>query len=837
MNSSTPSNKTSLHGLEQNPREKTAIKQLGDLFSMLGPDPEHNIHTIVRHASEVITSSCSLYNRFDNREASFKCWSGHNLPANFCTDGSPVGHICYEATMKGDAGAVALEDISKTPFQQSDPLVAQYGLKSYLGHPVRCNGNVIGALAVVDTRIRQFDDMDLYFIATLANALSIEEDRLCMQKALSQSESKYKDLYKMFRLLADNVPDLLWAKDLEDRYLFANQAMCDKMLKCRQPDEAKGKTDIDIARRERQAGHEYTFGEMGIESDNAIKKEMAPGRFLEKGIVRNQHMILDIHKAPFWGPEGELIGTVGCGRDVTKERQTEDALHDSERRYRDLYHNTPIMLCSIDANGILTSVSNLWLETLGFERQDVQGRSIFDFFAPESRHDAVEVTFPEFYLSGNIKNRPFTFLTQSGEQKQILFSAIAERDAQGKYKGALAFAVDMTDAKRSEVDKHRLTARLQQAQKMEAIATLAGGVAHQFNNALAVIMGNLELIHIDGLKDEKLDLYLKPINQAGQKMVQLTGQLLAYARGGKFQTQTIGAYQFVSEALLLVKHSIAPHIELKIDLDKATAHIEVDQTQMQMLLAAILSNASEAIEGHGRININLTNTHVNEKECRRYPGLKSGQQVLLRIADNGKGMNEQTRNRIFEPFFTTKFQGRGLGMAAVYGIVKKHGGYVYVDTTPGEGTTVSIYLPGVTPKTEIAEAPPTYQTKQSGTALVVEDEPLVMEVSRAIVERMGYKVLEAKTGEEAIRVAKTYEGTIDFALLDVILPDIDGSHIYPELMAARPDLKVIVCSGFALNGPARQILDAGAQSFVQKPFTMAALTAILKKIFNYPDQQ
>jgi two-component system, cell cycle sensor histidine kinase and response regulator CckA len=835
MNSSRSDNLIRPHHSGQEVQETCGIKQMGKLFDLLGPDPEHNIHIIVRHTSEVIESSCSLYNRLDDQGASLKCWSGHNLPANFSFDGSPAGYICYEATIKGGQGTVALEDLSKTPYQQSDPLVARYGLKSYLGHPVRCNGQVVGALAVVDTQPRQFSEMDLHFIATLAKALSLEEERLRMQKGLSQSEQKYKALYKMVRLLADNVPDLLWAKDLEDRYLFANQAMCDNVLKCRYPDEATGKTDLYFAQQERRAGHEHTFDEICLESDNVVKTKMSPGRFLAEGLVHNQRKILDIHKAPFWGPAGELIGTVGCGRDVTQEQQTKNALHESERRYRDLYHNTPVMLCSIDINAKLTSASNLWLETLGFQRQEVIGRSIFDFFAPESRRNALEISFPELYQSGEIKSRPFTLLTQSGELRTVLFSAMAERDAQGQYKGALAFAVDITEAKRAEMDTHRLSARLQQAQKMEAIATLAGGVAHQFNNALAVIMGNLELIHIDGLEDEKINCYLKPISQAGQKMVQLTSQLLAYARGGRFQTHTIAAHRFVSEALLMIKHTIAPHVALETDLDETTDHIEVDQTQMQMLLAAILSNASEAIETQGEVCITLMNTRVSQLECQRCPGLKPGRHVLLRIADNGKGMDEQTRSRIFEPFFTTKFQGRGLGMAAVYGIVKKHGGYVYVDATAGEGTTVSIYLPGVAPKVEIAEKPEAYEAKGRGTALVVEDEELVMEVNRAIVEKMGYQVLEAKTGAEAIKVVNSYEGTIDFALLDVILPDMDGSHIYPQMMAARPDLKVIVCSGFALDGPARHILDSGAQSFVQKPFTMASLSAILRKIFNTPE--
>jgi len=812
--------------------DKHQIRILGDLFNQLGTDPIQNIHVIVRQASKVLNCASALYHRIDEHKDALACRAGYNLPAGFPSQSQSSGRICYEATIKGKNKAVVLEDLSQTPFQQSDPSVAHCGLMAYLGFPILCDHKVIGSLAVVDTRARQFDETDVYLITTLSKALSLEEERMRMDAALNQSENEYQDLYKMLRLMADNVPDLIWAKDMEDRYIFANQAMCDKLLKCRQPDEAIGQTDIFFARQERESGQNHTFGEICVNSDEVVKKQRAPGRFLEEGLVRNQYLILDVHKAPFWGPDGRIIGTVGCGRDVTKEKQIEKALKKSEGRYRDLYNNTPVMLCSMDSNNNITSASNLWLETLGYERKEVIGKNFLDFFTPESRTDAVNVSLPEFYRSGHMKNRSCQFLTRSGGLKHVLLSAISQSDDLGNYDGALAFAVDVTDTKKAEMENSRLSARLQQAQKMEAIATLAGGVAHQFNNALAVILGNLELIQMDGLHDAKLNLYVEPINQAGQKMVQLTGQLLAYARGGKFQTQTISAHRFVTETLRIVQHSMAPYVDVETDLDKKTDHIEVDLTQMQMLLAAILSNASEAMESQGRVRITLMNTKVSKKECRKHPGLKPGRQVLLRIADNGKGMDEQTRSRVFEPFFTTKFQGRGLGMAAVYGIVKKHGGYVYVESAPEQGTTVSIFLPGIQVKEQVAEKVEPYVARPNGTALIVEDEHLVMEVNRAIVEKLGYHVLEAKTGKEAVEIAEKYEGDIDFAMLDVILPDMDGSLIYPKLMEKRPGLKVVVCSGFALDGPARQMLESGAQSFIQKPFTVAALSAVLKKIFK-----
>jgi signal transduction histidine kinase/CheY-like chemotaxis protein len=546
----------------------TALKKLGNLFCLMGPDPLLNIHKIVRHANEVFQSAWSLYNRFNENKTALICRAGHNLPDGFQVEQATAGSICYDATIEGGDQPVVISDTSKTPFRESDKRVERFGLRSYLGQAVRCGGVVIGSLAVVDVTTRRFDEYEIHYLSALANAISLEEDRI------------------------------------------------------------------------------------------------------------------------------------------------------------------------------------------------------------------------------------------------------------------------RTESERSDLEKNRLSARLQQAQKMEAIATLAGGVAHQFNNALAVIMGNLELIQMEDLQKEKIGRYIDPISQAGQKMVQLTGQLLAYARGGKFQTQTIAAHSFVKETLRLVKHSIAPKVQIRTDLDENTDHINVDLTQMQMLLAAILSNASEAMDGQGLITICVNNTGVGRKACEQNPGLKPGKYVLLRITDNGRGMDEPTRMRIFEPFFTTKFQGRGLGMAAVYGIVKKHGGFVYVDSTAGNGTTVSIYLKGAKSKPRIAEKIEAFEVQRSGTALIVEDEHLVLEVNRAIVEKLGYNVLEARSGEEAIALAKSHKGRIDFVLLDVILPDMDGSRIYPRLVEVRPDIKVIVCSGFALDGPARLILESGAESFVQKPFTMAALSAVLKKIFN-----
>lgn len=282
----------------------------------------------------------------------------------------------------------------------------------------------------------------------------------------------------------------------------------------------------------------------------------------------------------------------------------------------------------------------------------------------------------------------------------------------------------------------------------------------------------------------------------------------------------------------MVKHTINPAIHVETDLPADIHKIAADVTQMQMVLSAVLTNASEAMDGNGSILVTCRNTFITDGTVDNFPGLKPGNYVNLTITDDGKGIDEETRKRIFEPFFTTKFQGRGLGMAASYGIVKNHNGWISVDSEPGQGTIVKIYLPATQDQVEEPEKPQTERIKGTGTILVIEDEETVMAVTRAMLEGLGYRVLEAKTGHEAIDVVNTFDGDIDLAMLDILLPDMSGNTIYPFLMEARPDLKVIVFSGYAIDGPAEEIIDAGAQDFLQKPFTLAGLSEKLRKVFD-----
>ncbi len=413
---------------------------------------------------------------------------------------------------------------------------------------------------------------------------------------------------------------------------------------------------------------------------------------------------------------------------------------------------------------------------------------------------------------------------------QIIATPI--RDSKGNVTSALELVVPITERKQAEEERHRLERQLEQARKMEAIATLAGGIAHQFNNLLSAISGNIELLKLDDTENKRFDRYFTPMENSIDRMAHLTGQLLAYARGGKYQISRLGLSEFVRETLPLVKHSLKPTILVETELPDDVTSVDIDVTQMQTVMAGILSNASEAIDETGRVLITCTDRTVSEDEANAEPGLSAGNYGLLSITDDGKGMDEETRGRIFEPFYSTKFQGRGLGMASVYGIIKNHNGWISVESAEGLGTTVKIFMPAVEGKPVAADPVIPQRRVSAGTILVVEDEAMVMDVTSSMLDKLGYDVLEARNGAEALHVSETFGGDIDLVLLDIVLPDMGGRDVCAGLLKSRPNIRVIICSGYSLNGPAQEILNQGAHGFIQKPYTMATLSDKLAGVID-----
>ena len=533
---------------------------------------------------------------------------------------------------------------------------------------------------------------------------------------------------------------------------------------------------------------------------------------------------------PVFDEKGGLIGVIEIAHDITAKARAEDALRDSEERYRLLVENQTDMIVKFDADGHLTFVSQSYCKAFGKSEDELLGKKFIPLIHEEDR-EAVLKALNKVHRPPYIAHVEQRAMTKDGWRWQAWLNT-AVLNEKNEVEATVAVGRDINKQKQLEEERIKLEAQLQQAQKMEAISTLAGGVAHEFNNTLMGIMGNIELLKMNFSEDGGIDKQLESMESAGHRMSRLTAQLLAYAEGGKYQPKNLQLDDFVIETLPILQHNLSPTVRVEKVFPKDISHIKADHAQMQMVLSAILANSNEAIEDVGIIRITAENKDLDENFTKQHPGIKPGLYVSLTIEDDGKGMDEETSNRIFEPFFTTKFQGRGMGMAAAYGIVMNHDGWISVDSELGRGTKVRIYLPATEVEVEKPkEAKPEVATG-SGTILMIEDEDVVIEVTQAMLEMLGYRVMAAKTGKDAIHIAETFDGQIDLALLDIKLPDINGRNLYPLIMKARSNLKVIVCSGYSIDGPAREILDEGAQDFIQKPFSIATLSEKLKEVLE-----
>jgi PAS domain S-box-containing protein len=381
-------------------------------------------------------------------------------------------------------------------------------------------------------------------------------------------------------------------------------------------------------------------------------------------------------------------------------------------------------------------------------------------------------------------------------------------------------------------EKKRMEAQLLQAQKMEAIGTLAGGIAHDFNNLLMVIQGNVSLMQLDTPSHHPHDEMLKTIENQVHSGSKLTNQLLGYARKGRYEIKPINLNFLVeetSEAFGRTRKNITIHRDLAPDL----LTCEADRGQIQQVLMNLFVNAADAMPMGG--DLYLKTNHVTHKEIKgRFYTPNPGDYLLLTVSDSGMGIDSKNLDRIFDPFFTTKELGRGtgLGLASVYGIIKGHEGYIEVESDKGSGATFKIYLPASGRQVQKVETPIGPIPKAIGSILLVDDEKAVLEVGEKFLKVLGYKVFPAQGGEEAIEIFRKHNGTIDLVILDMIMPQMGGGEVYDQLKQISTQAKVLLSSGYSIDGEASKIMARGCNGFIQKPFDILQLSQSIKSIIK-----
>ncbi len=406
-------------------------------------------------------------------------------------------------------------------------------------------------------------------------------------------------------------------------------------------------------------------------------------------------------------------------------------------------------------------------------------------------------------------------------------------DNENNIDGIVLTFKDITYHKQIEEERKILERQMLQTQKLKSLSTLAGGIAHDFNNLLTIISGNIEILNLCFPKNEILQQRTIPISDSIDEMASLTNQMLTFSQGEKYHSRQILVKHFINDCLPILKYSIKPEIELINKIDSYPYKISGESTQLQLVISAIVTNSSEAIDKDGIIEISCTKKKITNQFSKANHGIKKGTYVSINIKDNGHGMNKESKEKIFDPFYSTKFTGRGMGMASAYGIIKNHNGLILVNSKVNKGTTVSILLPSYEPEPSLESIKKSKYIKGEGTILAIEDDSLVLNLDLSMLEELGYQTLPAINGKKAIEIVENHNGKIDAILLDILLPDISGIILFRHLKRLLPDVKVILCTGFAKGEPAAQeLLEAGADAFIQKPFSIAHLSNVINNVLK-----
>jgi len=511
--------------------------------------------------------------------------------------------------------------------------------------------------------------------------------------------------------------------------------------------------------------------------------------------------------------------------DVPGAKGSRGIVLDMNHLFQCVRKNTSDFLIATDPSGNIRLTSPNVALILGCGVSELQGVNIRTLFDAGGEHATDIMEY--LAIERELQNREMVLLRKNRDSLHVHVSASLLVNGGDPELGAILLVRDITE-------KKKLEDQLRHAQKMEAIGTLAGGIAHDFNNLLTGIQGYTSLMLLDVYPEHPHYELLKSIEQQIQSGADLTKKLLGFAKGGKYEARPTDMNDLVKKSAKIFGRT-RKEIKVHGSYSETLWTTEVDAGQIEHVLLNLYINAWQAMPEGGNLYLTTENVMLDDRFLQTHPTVKPGSFVKIAVTDNGVGMDAETKHRVFEPFFTTKERGRGtgLGLASAYGIVKNHGGIIKVYSEIGCGTTVTFYLPASN-KTKPREVKPPQSPLRRGceTILLIDDEAPIVEVTEELLEKIGYRVLTANNGPEGIELFKRRQNDISLVILDMIMPGMTGKETFDVLKKLNPEVKVILSSGYSLNGQAREIFERGCRGFIQKPFDIARLSEKIGEVMD-----
>jgi len=513
-----------------------------------------------------------------------------------------------------------------------------------------------------------------------------------------------------------------------------------------------------------------------------------------------------------WDKDGKPARMVGTSLEITDRKRAEEAIRESEEKYRSLFADSIDGMCITDSDGTLIDANVSFLRLLGYDRDEMVGQSIVNMHVLDSENwNLCKSRLDE---AGSVRDCLLRLRKKSGTESDCLITATVRRAADGSILGYRGIFRDVTKQK-------TLEKQLAQAQKMEAVGTLSGGIAHDFNNILTIIQGFTELLLAEKSEDDRKGTDLWKIWQAARNGADLVQRILTFSRKREINPIPFNLNHEIEQVEMLLSRTIPKMIEIELLLSEGLDRVNGDPTEVEHILMNLAVNAKDAMPEGGKLTIETKNVTIDQEYCSMHPGAKPGSYALLSVSDTGHGMDKETLNHIFEPFYTTKGvgQGTGLGLATVYGVVKQHDGYITCDSEPGVGTTFKVYLPVTKAERESQSSiGKLVLPRGTETVLLVDDEEMIRHLGRDILEPYGYTVLTACNGKEALNIYEEEINRISLVILDLLMPEMGGKQCFKELLRIDPQVKVLISTGYTSPGTPRQVLDLGAMGSIRKPY-------------------